>query len=328
MTNELEYVTHKLEITPLPNIGYSMVRVYSRGQIYEYIRDEAIDISLCIGGQYLVSIERALLFRFMSSLVSFCSDFENKYVHLFDNETSYYTFCVINNIKFEEQSWFRTFFIQSETSFSISLCINISVKLQEALFPSYKPSVDILKKLEEEKLAAEAIYKPGYKEYLKKIDNLGIDRLYHFSDQRNAHSIETNGILSINELQKRGILPSYASSSASRSIDAYHNLQDYVHLSFERNNPMIFIALKEGRLGKCKIFEINPIVLFLKDTMYSNGNSAANNTTFSGDMSFLINLPFDKFHRKNYLDLDKSDKQSFMSEVLVKDLVDKKYILQ
>ena len=328
MTNELEYVTHKLEITPLPNIGYSMVKVYSRGQIYEYIRNEAIDISLCIGGQYLVAIERALLYRFMSSLVSFCSDFEIKYVNLFDNETSYYSFCIINDIKFEEQSWFRTFFIQGEISFSISLCINISVKLQEALFPSYKPSVDILKKIEEEKLAAEAIYKPGFKEYLKTVEALGIDCLYHFSDKKNAPSIEANGILSFHELQKRGILPTYASSTASRSIDLYHNLSDYVHLSFERNNPMIYIALKEGRLGNYNIYEINPIVLFLKETLYTNGNSAANNTIVRGDLDFLVNLPFDRFHKQNYLELNKIDKQSYMSEVLVKGIVDKKYILQ
>lgn len=327
MTNELEYATHRIEVFPLDNNGFTMVKISSKNQIYEYIRDEAIDISLSIGGQYLVAIERALLYRFMSSLVSFCSDFENKYVYLFDNETSYYSFCVIHDIKFEEQSWFRTFFIRGGASFSISLCINISVKLQETLFPSYRRSVDIFKKIEEDRLAVEAIYKPGYKKYLEKIKGIGIDCLYHFSDQRNSQSIEDNGILSMQELQKRRILPAYASSSASRSIDSYNNIHDYVHLSFERNNPMIYTALKEGRLGKYKIYEINPIVLFLKDTIYTNGNSAAKNTIFSGDMDFLIKLPFDKFHRKNFLDLEKSDKQSYMSEVLVKEYVDKKYIL-
>ena len=84
--------------------------------------------------------------------------------------------------------------------------------------------------------------------------------------------------------------------------------------------------MSEGRLAENKLFEIDPLVLFLKDTCYTHGNAASSRVIPSNDIDYLLKLPFKKFHKKNYCDLDEEGRFYFQSETLVKSRIEKKYI--
>lgn len=331
METELDYISHHIYISETHSIDLIKIKVTPNKPTYEWIRDESFAIATELGYGTLVAVERMLLLRFLSSLVSFCSKDEVSKVTLFNNEVEYYSFCVINDIKFEKQQWFNTFFIIGTFYFALPIVINISIKLQECLFPTYHKSIDIVElhrtaEEKEERLLLQK-YKKNYIDNLKKIQDIGINYLYHFTDLRNVESITNFGILSIDEIHKRGLEVHFSSTQTSREIDYYKKYSNYVHLSYEPDNPMIYIALKEGRLGQYKLYKIDPIVLFLVDTLYSDGNIAANSTSIKGETDFLFNLPFNKFHNKKYYNLNSEDKKLFMSEILVKNIVEKDYIL-
>lgn len=90
---------------------------------------------------------------------------------------------------------------------------------------------------------------------------------------------------------------------------------------------MLMNALANGKLASYKIYDINPSVLFLKDTVYSDRNAIKRGVAFSDKIEFLLNIPFHLFHKKNYFHISPEAKEYFQSEILVKHNIPNNLIL-
>ena len=77
----------------------------------------------------------------------------------------------------------------------------------------------------------------------------GIKDLYHFTDASNLESIRKNGLMSASNLSAKTIKAILNSNEASRALDGKAGLENFVRLSFCPQNPMQFVAQKEGRIG-------------------------------------------------------------------------------
>lgn len=316
----LQYPTHRLVIKDISNTKFVKVTNFVEGRVYDDMVESILSDKE--NRSNFVLEERVLLNNFLKSLVSFHNKADNLLLgqpemYVFSDEAEYYVHCLINDLPYNEQEWFNTILIRTNILVCISLLKDASIKLVKTLYPQYysKPiSVfeDLFKDLYTKKTKCEINL---YKDFL--ISN-EIERLYHFSSRNNLSSIKENGICSVSELAKLGLSVNYSSSSFSRQIDSNKDLSDYVHLSYERKHPMLFVALAEGRIYDYVIFEIQPIVIFQEGTKFSNMNAAKKNAIISDDINFFLKIPFDRFHNREYYSLNDEDKNWYQSEILVR----------
>lgn len=76
-----------------------------------------------------------------------------------------------------------------------------------------------------------------------------VDCLWHFTDKKNVESIKKYGLLSWRELQGRGLAPTVPGGNQwSHDADKLSGVDNYVHLSFNQNNPMLYIAQRDKRI--------------------------------------------------------------------------------
>jgi hypothetical protein len=61
-------------------------------------------------------------------------------------------------------------------------------------------------------------------------------------------------------------------------LDADAELQDYVRVSFTKNHPMMFIALKEKRIEYPRVLAISLEVVDFAGVLFSNQNAAKRTT--------------------------------------------------
>ena len=340
MEETLTYKTHRSILEQVPGMPYTKITNYVDGKVYDdivsaIIKDEGKAL-------HFVHFERELLSGFLASLVAFHN---NKYkgilpqFYSFDSELSYYQYCVDNDLEFEEQEWCKTGYIKANLSTAIDYLQNASILLQRTLYPEFlDPSTNRLIDLKVPVIIPEkpkvvvppkpqpSIYKCSPSLYSSFLREHHIDCLFHFTSTKNTDSIRKNGICPAQYLKDNRISVSFASSSGSRDIDIRKGKADYVHLSYERKNPMLYIALKEGRLADYTICEVSTDVLFLRETLFTHCNAAKNGVKFSDDINYMLQIPFDSFHNRPY-DKDSIYKDYFMSEVLVKQKVSPSYIL-
>ena len=85
----------------------------------------------------------------------------------------------------------------------------------------------------------------------------GISKLFHFTDASNVDSIRKNGLMSASKLTAQAINATMNSDEVSRKMDAKAGLEQYVRLSFNNKNPMMFVCREKGRIA-------NPVVLQVK----------------------------------------------------------------
>lgn len=73
--------------------------------------------------------------------------------------------------------------------------------------------------------------------------------LWHFTDKRNVESIKKHGLLSWRELQRIGLVPAVPGGNQwSHDADRFSGVDNYVHLSFNQDNPMLHIAKRDKRI--------------------------------------------------------------------------------
>lgn len=148
-----------------------------------------------------------------------------------------------------------------------------------------------------------------------------IGSLYHFTDARNLESIRRNdGLYSWWQCRRRGIrIPAPGGDQRSRRMDEEHALQDYVRLGFNPRLPMMYVAQKAGRIGDIEILQIDPSVIYLESTLFSNMNA--------NDREARLGISIKSFERvdfrlatgtQRYLDLEQTERKLFQAEVLVK----------
>jgi hypothetical protein len=156
----------------------------------------------------------------------------------------------------------------------------------------------------------------------------GIEKLYHFTDSRNLGSIaELGGLYSWKELNRKNRrIPAAGGDSLSRTLDVTNGLQDFVHLSFARAQPMLASALRDGRIEQAVHLEISPDVILFSMTQFANRNAATSKSRLNVG-SHLKDLRIIKFQVFSTESWDSHTFDDFQAEVLVPSNVPKEFIL-
>jgi hypothetical protein len=172
--------------------------------------------------------------------------------------------------------------------------------------------------------------KSNWKEFEEILKKENIKKLYHFTDESNLKSIIKNkGLYSWSSCEKLKIdVNCYGGDKLSRDLDEYHGLEDYARLSFVKNHPMEYIAKKDGRIVDPVRLEIDPSVIYLKDTMFSNMNATKTGNKNGGSLDIFKKIKFEIIKKTNHCyNLEDYEKPYFQAEVMIKENLPLKYIL-
>ena len=142
----------------------------------------------------------------------------------------------------------------------------------------------------------------------------GVTRLYHFTDRSCLPSIATFGLLSWVGLEKACIFGKKGSSELSRALDESKGLGDFVRLSFSPKHPMMFVALKEGRLVDPVVLEVNLGIVLTSGTLFSDRNAAASTALVTDNPS---HIRFDVALCSNHFSVSRANRHFFQAEVLI-----------
>lgn len=98
------------------------------------------------------------------------------------------------------------------------------------------------------------------------------DYIWHFTDKSNLDLIQQhNGLLSWRELQRRGIaVPTPGGNQWSHDADKVSGVDDYVHLAFLDDHPMLYCAKQDGRITTPIWLKINSSVLLGDGVRFSS----------------------------------------------------------
>ena len=172
--------------------------------------------------------------------------------------------------------------------------------------------------------------KSNWLEYKAVLDQHGIKKLYHFTDRDNLESIIKNGgLYSWMDCERKGIkIAKPGGGSLSRQLDSSRSLEDYVRVSFTTQHPMMYVAMKDGRISNPVILEIDPEVIFWNDTYYSNMNATIHKIrpNIGGTISDFQQIHFQSVKAYKHFDLPEEEQPYFQAEVLVKNFIPLEYI--
>jgi hypothetical protein len=99
-----------------------------------------------------------------------------------------------------------------------------------------------------------------------------IRNLFHFTDIRNIPSIKKHGLLSLSELQTRGIeILAPGGNEWSHEEDERRGLDEYVHLCFFDQHPMEYQARQGNRIGETRFLKISPDLLRDTNVRFTDG---------------------------------------------------------
>ena len=170
-------------------------------------------------------------------------------------------------------------------------------------------------------------FKTDWQNFQRVLQEKGVTKLYHFTDRANLQSIKANGgLCSWKYCERNGIMISRpGSTQSSRNLDSYKGLENYVRVSFVSDNPMMYVAEKEGRIYNPVVLEISPEVIFKKETKFTNQNAVKNGVTAFSSFEQFKFIRFDLFHWR-YFDLDDDVKSYYQAEVLVLDKIPLEFI--
>lgn len=168
----------------------------------------------------------------------------------------------------------------------------------------------------------------NWQDFERLLQQHGITKLYHFTDRDNLASIIRNGgLYSWADCEQKGIvIPKAGSNLLSRQLDAHYNLQNYVCTSFCRNHPMKHIAMQEGRISNPVLLEISPEVIYWQQSLFADRNAVKNGAQRGDDLAAFSKIRFDVTQR-DYRTLTDDEKEYYQAEVLVRECIPLKYIL-
>ena len=172
--------------------------------------------------------------------------------------------------------------------------------------------------------------KRNWQEFKAILDQHKIVKLYHFTDRDNLESIIKNGgLYSWMDCDRKGIkINKPGGSSASRQLDSSRNLEDYVRVSFTTQHPMMYVAMKDGRISNPVILEIDPDVIYWNDSLYANLNAATykSKPNIGSTISDFKQIHFLSVKARKHFDLPEAEQPYFQAEVLVKNCIPLEYI--
>jgi hypothetical protein len=158
--------------------------------------------------------------------------------------------------------------------------------------------------------------KPDWQDFQRLLTKRNIQTLYHFTDRRNLPSIRQHGgLYSWSYCEQHHIaIPFPASNDLSKALDVRKGLQDFVRLSFNPCQPMMYVA--QGRGVVPVVLEISPEVIFWLHTQFSNVNATANNASIGSSIQDFKNINFPLALSGNWTTAE--EKAFIQAEVLVK----------
>ena len=172
--------------------------------------------------------------------------------------------------------------------------------------------------------------KSNWQEFKAILDQQGIKKLYHFTDRDNLESIIKNGgLYSWMDCERKGIkIAKPGGGSMSRQLDSGRNLEDYVRVSFTTQHPMMYVAMKDGRISNPVILEIDPEIIYWKETCYSNMNATIHRIkpNIGESLSDFQQIHFQSVKVHKHFDLPEEEQPYFQAEVLVKNFIPLEYI--
>lgn len=171
-------------------------------------------------------------------------------------------------------------------------------------------------------------WKSNWRDFEEILKRENIRSIYHFTDYQNIESIKKHGgLYSWKSCENKNIsIAMPGGSFTSRSLDSYHNLEDYVRLCFSKNHPMMYVAINEGRITNPVILEIDPEVVYWKQTRFSDMNATKNGHRQGSTIDDFKRIKFDVVKQINHFNLSDEDKPFYQAEVMVKSFIPLKYI--
>jgi len=133
----------------------------------------------------------------------------------------------------------------------------------------------------------------------------GVRHLYHFTDVSNLDSIREHGLCSWFKVDERKLEARKGSSSLSRTLDQRKGLADYVRLSFVRDHPMMFVALRDGRLSRAVLLRIKLEVVSRPGVLFCPQNAASSGVDSSPDPSV---VRFDIIRARGHFGVSRGEK--------------------
>lgn len=170
--------------------------------------------------------------------------------------------------------------------------------------------------------------KSNWQEYNSIIEQQGIKKLYHFTDRDNLQSIiQHGGLYSWADCEEKGISITKPGGSAdSRSLDTRDGLQHYVRVSFVASHPMMYVAMNEGRISNPVLLEIDPQVIYWKDSKYADCNATRNGAQVGSGIDDFKAIHFSAVKANKHFDLDDDEQKFYQAEILVKNFIPLEYI--
>ena len=172
--------------------------------------------------------------------------------------------------------------------------------------------------------------KTNWQDYLKVLKDNGITKLYHFTDRDNLESIIQNGgLYSWMDCENKGIrITKPGGGDLSRKLDSDRNLEHYVRVSFTTQHPMMYVAMKDGRISNPVILEIDPEVVTWKGTKFSNMNATIKRRTptIGENLQELKDIHFRTVKSQNHFNLSEDEQPYFQAEILIKNYIPLEYI--
>ena len=103
------------------------------------------------------------------------------------------------------------------------------------------------------------------------LEKYKFDAIWHFTDKANIEPIlKNNGLYSFGELQRRGIaIPAPGGNKWSHDADATKGVEEYVHLAFLDDHPMLYAAKQDGRVKEPIWLKINAAMLLTPDVRFT-----------------------------------------------------------
>ena len=147
----------------------------------------------------------------------------------------------------------------------------------------------------------------------------GINSFYYICHIDNLKYILEKGILCRNDVISQGIdINDISNKEVQKRREDYHN---YVPLFFNPRNPMMYKLIKDKKKEELCVIAISLDVLFLKSTVFSDGNIGSNNRKIYKNIEDLKKLDWQCITSKYWTSDDisyRDGKRKISAEVLVK----------
>ena len=151
--------------------------------------------------------------------------------------------------------------------------------------------------------------KSNWEEFKAVLEKHNIVKLYHFTDRDNLESIIKNGgLYSWGDCEDKGIVIAKPGGGLlSRELDKRDGLQHYVRVSFTAQHPMMYVAMQDGRLSNPVILEIDPEVIFWKNSRYSDMNATRTGAHKGGTLDDFKEIHFGAVKAMKHFDLPEEE---------------------